>query len=1181
MTRHTSSTTVPSASPLRLIQKEKWSDSLQSKASTYSPLSSVKGYDRTRIPRLSVEEYRKELASEACLRHGQGQEQPVGKGSRTKQDIQAAFPVSPLMTSEDIPSSGGSFRSVGGHKKSLLRGSRFPFHTTFSSKYPVYDRLGHELCVLYQMHEVDVASEVHRIRSTMQGRQTGVRRSTALLVETTRESQEEHTGKARREGWEDAKNACDSSKNDEEEQKRHAERTSTTDTIAERERRTPEAEPSPSHASGEREDTWEVKECRHEGNLFASASRANSGPSASVASRSCSRYRLPSVFSIFKESRSVTESPVPMRHRTPPGSPRVSRREQQRDTIAGGKEIRWVTSFQPEHLSEHHVDASMEEGKATDFYSTGTPVGYPERLLGAKTRRADSTTIERGDDAPFVVAPPMARVSGSSPTLERLASSGVTPFAPSQDRHPYPHLIDIQPLWCRASVLHASTATTTTTKERGGMARRGRHSSCVEDGIPYRLVAAAVEKNFRAAFETIQERPHQPRPHTASRSTTASGMAMASLSVWDMERITARSIRHPCTWPTPVGQGAMLDPRHPTQDGSAPRCRLETAKEPRRTAAVGESSSLCVTPSSPLSSSNPFLPPPLPRGLPWRAGSILPLAEGTQLYRLEEALSPHARLAHGLAVGDVWRATRLSPGMDSLPSTSTDAWALEGGARVSSTAPMAGENPHRREGSYAGRMTQEDTVVHLLYPWRFPASIATSSDCERVAIETFRSGVGLEVCSASRVTSVRGFHIHVGPPSLSMREASEEKNTEEAWEQGANAGDVWPTAAHPAHETAVRGPPPFPASASSPEEREEEEIDDHASLSSSSVPPPFVGTSVPEKNAQDTIGVTMFSLPPHYQALPVRVLSLSGRAFQELFRLTLQTASALLSKRLLHGSLENLDHLWIAFPIPSTEGSTRPARAVGASHTLLDMEAACSVEVEERQCRVLTEEPLSLISSTVSSSAPFLLPLHWERCVDFRMFSDRRVGKEIPIVWDVVESTSRASSSVPRWKEGNTKANCEEKDEQEEAEPKKDEESLFATVLATPIPPPCTTVSPLRYSSDLHVLLNELLAMRESRELKGEVFFAARALLSRTSDPSVPLSVLLLQLNALLSLLSLSSSRRSPSATKVSPARSSATASPVMDASSFPPEDVEEWAALREACGKAWNQWHDAKEKEE
>lgn len=110
-----------------------------------SHTQSLKGYDRTRIKRIGLEEYLRELKWE-------------------KENARR------LADSDARPGDTG---------RSTLLTSQNP-NTVFSSKYPVYNRLGRELCVLYQIHEGDVSNELHRVRNGVHGRRSGVRLSTEL-----------------------------------------------------------------------------------------------------------------------------------------------------------------------------------------------------------------------------------------------------------------------------------------------------------------------------------------------------------------------------------------------------------------------------------------------------------------------------------------------------------------------------------------------------------------------------------------------------------------------------------------------------------------------------------------------------------------------------------------------------------------------------------------------------------------------------------------------------------------------------------------------------------------------------------------------------------------------------------------------------------------------------------------
>lgn len=104
-----------------------------------SRLVSLRGFDRTKVSRISLETYKAEVTME---------------NERS---------LSPSCAPQ----------------RSAILTSSHP-NTVFSSKYPVYSRLGRELSVLYQIHEVDVTDELSRVGHAQDGRRSGVRLSREL-----------------------------------------------------------------------------------------------------------------------------------------------------------------------------------------------------------------------------------------------------------------------------------------------------------------------------------------------------------------------------------------------------------------------------------------------------------------------------------------------------------------------------------------------------------------------------------------------------------------------------------------------------------------------------------------------------------------------------------------------------------------------------------------------------------------------------------------------------------------------------------------------------------------------------------------------------------------------------------------------------------------------------------------
>ncbi|KAK7196195.1 hypothetical protein NESM_000554700 [Novymonas esmeraldas] len=115
----------------------------------HSPYDAVYGHDSTYIRRMSVEEYVQELNEEeadVC-----GDAPPLravapGDGSSTA----ASPPVRPQARPFE--------------QRRAALSSRNP-NVVFSSKYPMYDRLGRELCVAFQMQDMAVQQELRRLQS--------------------------------------------------------------------------------------------------------------------------------------------------------------------------------------------------------------------------------------------------------------------------------------------------------------------------------------------------------------------------------------------------------------------------------------------------------------------------------------------------------------------------------------------------------------------------------------------------------------------------------------------------------------------------------------------------------------------------------------------------------------------------------------------------------------------------------------------------------------------------------------------------------------------------------------------------------------------------------------------------------------------------------------------------------
>ncbi|KAG5464116.1 hypothetical protein LSCM1_00296 [Leishmania martiniquensis] len=140
----------------------------------YSPYDAVYGYDTTYIRRMTVEEYLQELKEEeadVC-----GGTPPLHTAGQTSD---SAAPVTPAL----VTPARRTARQYEQRRAALS--SRNP-NVVFSSKYPMYDRLGRELCVAFQMQDMAVQQELRRLEKEegRDSRRSGVRLSAELPMES-------------------------------------------------------------------------------------------------------------------------------------------------------------------------------------------------------------------------------------------------------------------------------------------------------------------------------------------------------------------------------------------------------------------------------------------------------------------------------------------------------------------------------------------------------------------------------------------------------------------------------------------------------------------------------------------------------------------------------------------------------------------------------------------------------------------------------------------------------------------------------------------------------------------------------------------------------------------------------------------------------------------------------------
>ncbi|KPI88529.1 hypothetical protein ABL78_2341 [Leptomonas seymouri] len=146
----------------------------------YSPYDAVYGHDTTYIQRMTVEEYTQELQEEEADLCG------------LSSSPQTFSPTLPLEKKGDrvttSPRSATQLQPKRGtrqyEQRRVALSSRNP-NVIFSSKYPMYDRLGRELCVAYQIQDMAVQQELRRLefeqgQGERNSRRSGVRLSAEL-----------------------------------------------------------------------------------------------------------------------------------------------------------------------------------------------------------------------------------------------------------------------------------------------------------------------------------------------------------------------------------------------------------------------------------------------------------------------------------------------------------------------------------------------------------------------------------------------------------------------------------------------------------------------------------------------------------------------------------------------------------------------------------------------------------------------------------------------------------------------------------------------------------------------------------------------------------------------------------------------------------------------------------------
>ncbi|CAJ1038084.1 hypothetical protein Q4I30_008043 [Leishmania utingensis] len=140
----------------------------------YSPYDAVYGHDTTYIRRMTVEEYVQELKEE--------EDDICGVTPPQRAAGQASENNAPATSTLSTPTR----RTTRQYEQRRLALSSCNPNVVFFSKYPMYDRLGRELCVAFQMQDMAVQQELRRLEKEegRDSRRSGVRLSAELPMES-------------------------------------------------------------------------------------------------------------------------------------------------------------------------------------------------------------------------------------------------------------------------------------------------------------------------------------------------------------------------------------------------------------------------------------------------------------------------------------------------------------------------------------------------------------------------------------------------------------------------------------------------------------------------------------------------------------------------------------------------------------------------------------------------------------------------------------------------------------------------------------------------------------------------------------------------------------------------------------------------------------------------------------
>ncbi|KAG5490161.1 hypothetical protein JKF63_00280 [Porcisia hertigi] len=146
--------------------------------SMFSPYDAVYGHDTTYIRRMTVEEYVQELKEEEA--DARGETPPPRAAGKASENTAPATPTSQ-------PPARRTTREYEQRRMAL---SSCNPNVVFFSKYPMYDRLGRELCVAFQMQDMAVQQELRSLETEesrangLGSRRSGVRLSAELPMES-------------------------------------------------------------------------------------------------------------------------------------------------------------------------------------------------------------------------------------------------------------------------------------------------------------------------------------------------------------------------------------------------------------------------------------------------------------------------------------------------------------------------------------------------------------------------------------------------------------------------------------------------------------------------------------------------------------------------------------------------------------------------------------------------------------------------------------------------------------------------------------------------------------------------------------------------------------------------------------------------------------------------------------